>query len=210
MSRVGKKLILIPENVEVRIEGQKVTVKGLKGELTKEIRPEIKAEVKDNRIIVSPQIRERGEAERSVEMSEAHRLETKPRTRTSSVRGKKTKALWGLSRALIFNMVKGVTEGYEKKLEIKGVGFRASLEGENLVLYVGFTHSIKIEAPEGIKFSIEKNIITVSGADIEKVSQTAAKIRKVKPPEPYKGKGIRYVGEIVRKKVGKKAITTTG
>jgi len=213
MSRVGKKPILIPENVEVKIEGQKVTVKGLKGELTKEIRPEIKVEVKDNRIIVSPQIPSpalvyKGGAK--VEKKETSSIETPKQNKFATGQAKKTKAFWGLSRALIFNMVKGVTEGYEKKLEIKGVGFRASLEGENLVLHVGFTHPIKIEAPEGIKFSIEKNIITVSGADIEKVSQIAAKIRKVKPPEPYKGKGIRYVGEIVRKKVGKKAITTTG
>jgi len=213
MSRVGKKPILIPENVEVKIEGQEVTVKGLKGELTKEIRPEIKVEVKENLIILSPQIPSpalvyKGGAK--VEKKETSSIETPKQNKFATGQTKKTKAFWGLSRALIFNMVKGVTEGYEKKLEIKGVGFRASLEGKNLVLHVGFTHPVKIEAPEGIKFSIEKNIITVSGADIEKVSQIAAKIRKVKPPEPYKGKGIRYVGEIVRKKVGKKAITTTG
>jgi len=210
MSRVGKKPILIPENVEVKIEGQKVTVKGLKGELTKEIRPEIKVEVKENLIILSPQIPSFRKAKAKVEKKETSSIETPKQNKFATGQTKKTKALWGLSQALIFNMVKGVTEGYEKKLEIKGVGFRASLEGENLVLHVGFTHPVKIEAPEGIKFSIEKNIITVSGADIEKVSQIAAKIRKVKPPEPYKGKGIRYVGEIVRKKVGKKAITTTG
>jgi len=181
MSRIGKKPILIPENVEVKIEGQKVMIKGPKGELQREIRPEIKVETKNNQIFVSPQI------------------ETK-----------KTKAFWGLTRALIANMIKGVTEGFEKKLEIEGLGFRALLEGNDLLLYVGFTQPIKIEAPEGIKFSVEKNIITVSGADLEKVSQIAAKIRKVKPPEPYKGKGIRYLGEVVRRKVGKKAVTTIG
>ena len=181
MSRVGKKPILIPENVEVKIEGQKVMIKGPKGELQREIRPEIKVETKNNQIFVSPQI------------------ETK-----------KTKAFWGLTRALIANMIKGVTEGFEKKLEIEGLGFRALLEGNDLLLYVGFTQPIKIEAPEGIKFSVEKNIITVSGADLEKVSQVAAKIRKVKPPEPYKGKGIRYLGEVVRRKVGKKAVTAIG
>ena len=181
MSRVGKKPILIPEGVEVKIEGQRVIIKGPKGELQREIRPEIKVEIEDKKILVLPQI------------------ETK-----------KTKALWGLTRALLANMVEGVTEGFEKKLEIKGIGFRASLEGEDLELYVGFTHSIRIKAREGIKFSVEKNIITVSGADLEKVSQIAAKIRKVKPPEPYKGKGIRYLGEIVKRKVGKKAVTTAG
>ncbi len=178
MSRVGKKPILIPENIEVKIEGQKVIVKGSKGELFQEIRPEIKVEVKENKIFVIPQI------------------ETK-----------KTKAFWGLTRALLANMIKGVTEGYEKKLEIEGLGFRANLEGDNLVLQVGFTHPIKIKAPQGIKFSVEKNIITVSGADKELVGQTSAKIRKVKPPEPYKGKGIRYVGEVIRRKVGKKVVT---
>ena len=181
MSRIGKKPILIPENVEVKIEGQKVMIKGPKGELQREIRPEIKVETKNNQIFVSPQI------------------ETK-----------KTKAFWGLTRALIANMIKGVKEGFEKKLEIEGLGFRALLEGNDLLLYVGFTQPIKIEAPEGIKFSVEKNIITVSGADLEKVSQVAAKIRKVKPPEPYKGKGIRYLGEVVRRKVGKKAVTAIG
>ena len=178
MSRIGKKPIQIPEDVEVKIEGQKVIIKGPKGELSREVRPEIKVEVKEGKIFVSPQ------------------LETK-----------KTKAFWGLIRALLANMIKGVKEGYEKKLQIEGIGFRASLEGENLLLNVGFSHPVKINVPPGIKFSIEKNIITVSGRDKESVGQIAAIIRKVKPPEPYKGKGIRYLGEVLRKKVGKKAAT---
>jgi len=177
MSRIGKKTILIPEGVEVKIEGNVVTIKGPKGELQKEVRPEIRVEVKEGRVSLNPQI------------------ETK-----------KTNALWGLTRALLFNMIKGVTEGYEKKLEIEGLGFRALLEGNDLVLYVGFTHPVKIKAPGGIKFSVEKNIITVSGIDREIVSQTAANIRKVRPAEPYKGKGIRYLGEVIRRKVGKKAV----
>jgi len=178
MSRVGKKPILIPEGVEVKIEGNIVTIKGPKGELQKEIRPEIGVEISEGKIVVSPKI------------------ETK-----------KTKAIWGLTRALLSNMIKGVTEGYEKKLEIEGLGYRALLEGTDLLLYVGFTHPVKIKASEGIKFSIEKNIITVAGIDKELISQIAAKIRKIKPPEPYKGKGIRYLGEVVRRKVGKKAVT---
>ncbi len=178
MSRIGKKPILISEEVEVKIEENRITIKGPRGELTKEIRPEVKVEVKENQIFITPQI------------------ETK-----------KTKALWGLTRALIANMVKGVTEGFEKKLEIEGLGFKAQLKGNDLELSVGFSHPIKIEAPENIKFSVEKNIITVSGPDLEKVSQTAAKIRKVKPAEPYKGKGIRYLGEVIRRKVGKKVVT---
>lgn len=182
MSRVGKKPILIRENIEVKIEGQKVTVKGPRGELFREVQPEIKIEAKGNQIFVSPQ--------------------------TSDTLDKKTKALWGLTRALIFNMIEGVIEGYEKKLQIEGLGFKSVLEGEKLLLYVGFSHPVKIDTPPGIKFSVEKNIIIISGIDKELVGQVAASIRKVKPPEPYKGKGIRYQGEIIRRKLGKKAVTT--
>jgi large subunit ribosomal protein L6 len=181
MSRIGKKPILIPENVQVKIEGDLFIVKGLKGEISRKIPPEIKVEVKENQILVVP-----------------------------LVKTLKAKALWGTIRAILNNMVKGVGEGFEKKLEIEGLGFRASLSGEDLELFVGFSHSVKIKASEGIKFSIEKNIITVSGIDIEKVARVASKIKKIKPPDPYKGKGIRYLGEAVRKKAGKKAITTSG
>ncbi len=178
MSRIGKKEILIPKEVTVEItDNNKVSVKGPKGELERYIRPEIKIEKKDDQIAVQPY------------------KETK-----------RTKSFWGLSRTIIANMIKGVTEGYEKKLEINGVGYRANLEGENLVLLVGFSHPVKIEKVEGIKFEVEKNIVTVSGIDKELVGQVAAKIRKVRPPEPYKGKGIRYVGEYVRRKSGKKAV----
>ena len=179
MSRVGKKPIEIPQSVEVKITGQQVNIKGAKGELSQVVRPEIKVEVKEGKIFVTTQ------------------METK-----------KSKALWGLTRALLQNMIKGVTEGYEKKLEIEGVGYRANLEGQDLVLNVGFSHSVKIKAPEGIKFSVEKNIITISGIDKGLVGQIAAKIRRVRPPEPYKGKGIKYVGEQIRRKVGKRAVTT--
>lgn len=178
MSRIGKKPILIPENVDVKIDGQKVIISGPKGELQKEVCPEIKIEKKDNKILLLPQI------------------ETK-----------QTKALWGLFRSLIFNMVKGVTKGFEKKLEIEGLGYKAVLEGDTLVLRVGFSHPVKIKSPEGINFSVEKNLIIVSGIEKQKVFQTAAKIRKVKPPEPYKGKGIRYEGERIRRKPGKRVVT---
>ena len=181
MSRIGKKPIIIPEKVGVEIDGRKVTVKGPKGELFKEFRPEISIEIKENIVFISP------------------KNETK-----------QTRALWGLTRALIANMVKGVTEGFEKKLEIEGVGFKAQASGDTLELFVGFSHSVKIKAPENTNFSVEKNVITVSGIDLEKVSQTAAKIRKAKPAEPYKGKGIKYSGEIIRRKVGKKVATTAG
>lgn len=179
MSRIGKRPILIPDNVEVKIENQKIKVLGPKGELSREIRAEIKVDIEDKKILVRPKIE-----------------------------SKKTKAFWGLTRALLSNMIKGVTEGYEKKLEIEGLGFKAQLSGENLLLNVGFSHLVEIKTPPGIKFSLEKNIIVVFGADKELVGQTAAIVRKVKPPEPYKGKGIRYVGEVIRRKVGKKAVTT--
>lgn len=178
MSRVGKKPIEIPKTVEVKIEGNKVLVKGPKGELSQEIYPEVQVELKENKIIVSPKIKV-----------------------------KKTNAMWGTTRALVANCIKGVIDGFEKKLEIRGLGYRGSLEGESLVLQVGFTHPFKIEAPEGIKFSVEKNIITVSGINKELVGQTASKIKKIRKPEPYKGKGIRYLGEVVRKKAGKKAVS---
>ncbi len=204
MSRIGKKPIEIPSGVEVKVERSKVIVKGPKGELQKEFRPELKIEVKENKIFVTPQI---GTKPRN---TTSDTLGAKSSKASVGIRDKETNALWGLTRALIANMVKGVTEGFEKKLEIEGIGFKAQMSGNDLELFVGFVNSIKIKAPENIKFSVEKNIITVSGSDLEKVSQVAAKIRKVKPPEPYKGKGIRYLGEQVRRKLGKKAVTTTG
>lgn len=178
MSRIGKKPIEIPEGAEVKIDDGKVTVKGQKGELFLKIRPEIEIEIKEKEVLVFPKIQT-----------------------------KKTSAFWGLTRMLIANMLKGVSEGYEKKLEIQGLGHKAILEGEDLVLSVGYSHTVKVAPVPEIKFSVDKAIITVSGIDKELVGQIAAKIRKIKPPEPYKGKGIRYLGEVVRKKAGKKAAT---
>ncbi len=181
MSRIGKKPISIPKDVEVKIDGQKVIIKGPKGELQKEIRPEISLEVKEGEIFV-----------------------------LTKIQTKKTKAFWGQTRAVIANMVEGVTRGYEKKLEIEGLGYKAVMEGDVLALYVGFSLPVKIVPPPTIKISVEKNVITVFGIDKELVGQIAAEIRKVKLPEPYKGKGIRYLGEKLRRKVGKKAVTTAG
>jgi large subunit ribosomal protein L6 len=181
MSRIGKKPILIPQGVEVKIEGQTVTVKGPKGELVRKIRPEIKVVQENGQVIVSPQ------------------KETK-----------ETAAFWGLTRALLANDLKGVSEGFIKKLEIEGVGYRAALEGKDLSLQMGFSHPVKIEAPQSITFTVEKNVIIVAGVDRGLVGQMAAKIRDVRRPEPYKGKGIRYEGEQVRRKLGKKAATTAG
>lgn len=181
MSRIGKKLILIPANVEIKIEGKTVSVKGPKGEVCFKVNPEIDVEKKEDKVIVS-----------------------------INAETKLAQSLWGLSRVMIANMIKGVTEGFEKRLEIQGIGFKAALEGENLGLSVGFSHPVKVKIPQNIKVLVEKNIIIISGIDKELVGQFTANIRRIKPPEPYKGKGIRYVGEAVRRKVGKKVAASTG
>jgi large subunit ribosomal protein L6 len=175
MSRIGKKLIVIPQGVEVIVEDKNIKVKGPKGELNYESLKEVSVVVEDGGIKITPN------------------SETK-----------ESQAFWGLTRALIANMVSGVTEGYSKSLELVGVGYTSFLEGKDLVLKVGYSHNVKIDAPEGITFEVKKNLITVSGIDKNLVGQTAANIRKVRKPEPYKGKGIKYSDEIVRRKEGKK------
>lgn len=180
MSRIGKKPIEIPEGIKVEVEGQNLKAFGPKGELQIEIHRDIKVEMKDNEILISPK-----------------------RENPS----KKAKGLWGLYRALVFNMIEGVGKGFEKKLELNGVGYKAMVEGESLVLNVGFVNPVKIKKPEGIDFLVEKNLITVSGISKEKVGQTAAIIRKAKKAEPYKGKGIKYQGEKIRRKEGKKVVS---
>jgi large subunit ribosomal protein L6 len=175
MSRIGKKPVKIVDGVEVKIEDNLVTVKGPKGTLTRTIVREIIPEIKDKEIYFT--------------------------TRNND---KKSLAFWGLTRTLVFNMIEGVTKGYEKKLEINGVGFKCRVEGSDLVLDVGYSHPVKVAAVEGITFAAEKNTITVTGINKELVGQVSADIRRVKPPEPYKGKGIKYVAEVIRRKVGKK------
>ncbi len=181
MSRIGKKPIEIPAGVLVQIEGRNVSVKGPKGELSREFRPEISLEQKENSILVGLR-----------------------------VNSKLGRSLWGLTRTLISNMIQGVTQGFERRLEIEGVGYKAALEGDSLNLIVGFSHPTKMKVPEHMTLAVEKNVIIVNGIDKEQVGQFAAKIRKVRPPEPYKGKGIHYVGEIIRRKLGKKAATSSG
>lgn len=176
MSRTGKKPITIPSGVEVKIDGSLISVKGPKGELSMEIMPEIKVEISDGILTVTP------------------KKETK-----------RTKALWGTTRALINNMIEGVVNGYTVQLQIEGVGYRAALEGNDLVFQLGFSHPVKFSPEPGISFAVEKNVVSVTGIDKGLVTQVAAKIRQLREPEPYKGKGIRYVGEIVQRKVGKKA-----
>ena len=180
MSRIGKKLIEIPQGVVVEISDKEIKVKGIKGELIEKIHSEIKIEQKDGKILVAPK----------------------------SELSKKSKGLWGLYRALIANMVEGVSKGFEKKLEIEGVGFRASVEPDGLVLNVGFTNPVKIKKIDGVDFVVEKNIITVSGISKEKVGHIAALVRKQKKAEPYKGKGIKYQGEKIRRKEGKKVVSS--
>jgi len=176
MSRIGKKPVIIESGVEAKESDGRIDIKGPKGQLFLEVPSEIKIEIKDNQIHFSI-LKE----------------------------DKRTRSLWGLMRTLTSNMVEGVTKGFEKKLEINGVGFKARVEGKDLFLDVGYSHPVKVDAEEGIEFKVEKNIITVSGIDKELVGQVAAKIRRVKKPEPYKGKGIKYVDEIIKRKLGKKA-----
>ena len=190
MSRIGKQSIKVSQGTEIKIEGDTIKVKGSKGELSFDLPSEIKAEMKEDNILISPKNRETKQNEPAIK------------------KAKEVGALWGLTRALIFNMVKGVTEGFEKKLEIQGVGYKASMQGNKLVMQLGFSHPIEMKTPEGVELKVEKNIITVSGIDKQKVGQTAAKIRDFKKPEPYKGKGIRYEGEKVRRKAGKKAVAS--
>lgn len=177
MSKIGKQPIIIPAGVEINLDGNLVVVKGAKGELKRKIAPEIKIEKKDKQLIFSP-----------------------------AKQTKRTAALWGLSRMLLANMVEGVAKGFAKQLELEGVGYRVAMQGQDLVLNLGFSHPVQFKAVPGIEFKIEKNTITVSGIDKESVGQVAADIRKLRPPEPYKGKGIHYVGEVIKRKAGKKAV----
>ena len=177
MSRIGRRIIEIPAGVTVMVDPGRVTVHGPKGEL---------------RQTVSPRM--------AIEQNEAVLTVARPTDRGDD------RALHGLTRTLIANMVEGVTQGFEKKLELQGVGYRAALHGSNLELQVGYSHSVKVEPREGISFEVPvPTQIVVRGIDKQLVGQTAAEIRKVRPPEPYKGKGIRYEGEFVRRKVGKRA-----
>jgi large subunit ribosomal protein L6 len=179
MSRIGKSPIDLPSGVEVKVSGNVVSVKGPKGTLTQEIQPSMSVDIDDGTLTVSRENDER-----------------------------QVRALHGLTRSLINNMVIGVTDGYSKELTAVGVGYRAALKGNTLELQVGFSHPVSIEAPDGIAFDVpEPTKIIVSGIDKQMVGQIAANVRAVRPPEPYKGKGIRYVDEYVRRKAGKAGVT---
>lgn len=178
MSRIGRKPINLPKGVDIQIDGNKVTVKGPKGSLTQELPADISLNVVDDQIIVS---------------------------RPSDA--KHHRAFHGLSRALVANMVEGVTNGFEKKLELVGVGYRAQMQGSKLMLNLGYSHPILVDAPEGIQFEVPAvTKITVKGLDKQLVGNTAAHIRALRKPEPYKGKGIKYENEVIRRKAGKSGV----
>lgn len=178
MSRLGKIPISLPAGVEASFADDVLTVKGPKGTLTRTMKSaDVAVKIEDNKIILTPN----------------EKSEDAP-------------ALWGTYAAHANNMVAGVTEGFTKILEIEGVGYRAEVRGNTLVLNVGFSHQVELEIPEGLTAAVEKNVITVNGADKDAVGQFSANVKKVKPPEPYKGKGIRYQGEFIIRKQGKKAV----
>jgi large subunit ribosomal protein L6 len=177
VSRIGKLPIDIPSGVDVQVDNGLVRVKGPKGELSQTVSRDLSFERDDSKLLVKRPT-DRGEH----------------------------KALHGLTRSLVFNMVHGVTEGFEKRLEIQGVGYRATLRGNTLELALGYSHPVRVEAPDGIDFEVPvPTQIVVRGIDKQQVGEIAAQIRKLRPPEPYKGKGVRYVGEYVARKVGKRA-----
>ena len=176
MSRIGKKAVALPDGVSATIDGQTVTIKGPKGQLSWTVADEIAVAQGDGGLSFTL----RSDSQRAA-------------------------AMWGLSRTLVANMVHGVTQGYERTLELVGVGYRAQLKGRALSMQLGFSHEVDIPPPDGITFATPKQTeIRISGIDKQLVGETAARIRKVRPPEPYKGKGVRYAGEKVRRKEGKK------
>ena len=183
MARIAKKPIEIPQGVQIKPESNRVTIEGPKGSLSHELMPGMKVELKEKNLFVT-----------SFE--------------TANVEGKALNASHGLTHALVKNMIQGVVKGFEKKLEIQGVGYRASLEKGKLSMSLGFSHPVVMDLPKGVTVEIEKQtLLTVKGIDKYLVGEIAAKIRRVKPPEVYKGTGIRYLGEYVRKKVGKTGAT---
>jgi large subunit ribosomal protein L6 len=175
MSRIGRLPVMLPTGVDVKVDGRTVQVKGPKGQLTRDVHPEMRVAVADGRLTV---------------------------TRPSDLRHHR--ALHGLTRALLANMVKGVVDGYRIEMEIHGVGYRAVKQGKQIVLQVGFSHPVELAAPAGVEIEApQPTRIVISGMDKEKVGQTAATVRAIRPPDPYKGKGIRYAGERLRLKAGK-------
>lgn len=179
MSRVGKKIIKIPSNVEVKIDGNHILVKGPKGELEREINPIVSINMEDV------------DGAKQVSVS------------VTNEENYKERAQWGTARSLISNMVIGVTDGFSKELEVNGVGYKVNMQGNTVVLNVGYSHEVRYDLPEGIEGIVEGNKITIKGRNKQVVGEVAANIRKVRKPEPYKGKGIKYIDEVIRRKAGK-------
>ncbi|WKZ28532.1 MAG: 50S ribosomal protein L6 [Patescibacteria group bacterium] len=177
MSRIGKKLIQVPAGVDVAISETEVRVKGPKGELKLALHPHVRLERAGDVLTVA----------------------------VKSEENKKDRALWGLFNRLVANMIVGVTKGYEKGLEFVGVGYKVSLAGKTVKMDVGFSHEVDFPLPAGIEAKVDKNTLTLSGIDKQLVGETAARIRRIRKPEPYKGKGIKYVDEVIRRKAGKSA-----
>ncbi|MDO8560347.1 MAG: 50S ribosomal protein L6 [bacterium] len=180
MSRIGKQPIPVPAGTTITVDGPMVSAQGPKGKLTTLLHPLVGVSVVDGIVSVS------------VKNPENH----------------KQAALWGVFRSLIANMVRGVTEGFTKQLEISGIGFKAAISGSTMTLHVGYSHPVTYQVPAGVAVTVDKNIITVAGTDKQQIGQVAAEIRDIMPPEPYKGKGIKYVGEVIRRKAGKQATKT--
>jgi large subunit ribosomal protein L6 len=176
MSRIGKKAVSLPSGVQVTLDGQTVTVKGPKGQLSWTVAEEIEVRQDGQELLL-----------------------------TKRAEGPRAQAMWGLSRTLVANMVTGVTTGFERSLELVGVGYRAAMKGNALSMQLGFSHEVDVPPPAGISFAVPKQTeIKISGIDKQQVGEIAAQIRRLRPPEPYKGKGVRYAGEQVRRKEGKK------
>lgn len=180
MSRIGNQPVAVPDGVTVEVDGTRVSVEGPEGEITDKFHPDMEIELREDEVVVS-------------------RPTDRPEHRS----------LHGLTRSLISNMMEGVTEGYERSLEIRGVGYRAVKKGRDVELHLGFSHPVQFDVPEGIEVEVESpTLLHVRGVDKQLVGEIAARIRNVRPPEPYKGKGVRYEGEDVRRKAGKAAVGT--
>jgi large subunit ribosomal protein L6 len=175
MSRIGKKPVVLPADVKIEKKDSTLTINGPKGTLTLPIHPKVQVQINEKEIILEVVNKE----------------------------DRREKALWGLFRALIQNTIEGVTKGFEKKLEVNGVGFKVAVQGTKLVMALGFSHPVEVEIPKDLNVSVDKNIITINGTDKQRVGQFAAEIRELKKPEPYKGKGIKYVNEVILRKAGK-------
>jgi large subunit ribosomal protein L6 len=185
MSYIGRQPILIPKQVEVKIDNGLIQTKGIKGSLSFSIPSELSAEIKENQVFIFPK---------------------NSNTSLSKAPLPKTKAVWGLTRVIIANNIKGVSQGHKKELQVVGVGYKANIQDKKIILLVGFSHPVEVVIPANIECAVKKDIIIITGIDKQAVGEFAAQIRNIRKPEPYKGKGIRYLKEVIKMKQGKKAV----